>query len=240
MQFNPPMMKAKLEQRYKRFLADITLQSGEVVTAHCANPGSMMGMNAPGSDIWVSEANNPKRKLKYDWHLINVNGPMVGVNTSLPNKLAEEAIHAGRIAELSGYETLKREVKYGDKSRIDFLLTGGGNPDCYVEVKSVTLSRTAGLAEFPDSKTARGLKHLAELSKIAQSGMRAVMLYIVQRDDCDKVTIASDIDPAYEEGLKTAIANGVDVIAYQCHLSPDEISINDTIDFLAPTLTNGI
>lgn len=238
MQFNPPLIKATLVKRYKRFLADIELPGGEIITAHCANPGSMMGLNLPGSTVWIAKADNPKRKLKYDWHLIKIGGAMVGINTSLPNKLAEAAIQDGRISELSGYDTLRREVKYGERSRIDILLTGEDRADCYVEVKSVTLSRKAALAEFPDSKTARGLKHLGELTKMVENGHRAVMLYIIQRDDCDHMTIADDIDPAYAAGLEAAISNGVDVLAYQCHLSPDKISIYNKVPYLAYTRNN--
>lgn len=224
-------MPAKLIERYKRFLADINL-AGQTITAHCANPGSMTGLKTPGMKVWVSEAGNPKRKLKYDFQMVEVSGGgLVGVNTALPNRLVEEALTAGTIAPLAGYETLRREVKYGENSRIDFLLQSPNRPDCWVEVKSVTLSREPGLAEFPDSVTARGTKHLMELAKMAKSGDRAVMLYLMQRNDCGRFALAADIDPNYAAAFDVARAAGVEVLVYDCIMSPSEIVVGEQISF---------
>lgn len=224
MNFSTPLLKGKLIKRYKRFLADIELESGEVVTAHCANSGAMLGITTPGSSVWVSFEDAPTRKLKYSWQLIEVDGVMIGVNTSLPNGLAEEAIQAGKIASLVGYETLRREVKYGQNSRIDLLLAGEGRPECYVEVKNVHLNRGA-LALFPDSVTSRGAKHLRELAGVVEAGKRAVMLYIIQRNDCTSFDLARDIDPVYAQAADEAFAKGVEAYAYGCDVSPVAISV---------------
>jgi len=228
MKFTPPLIQGTLIQRYKRFLADINL-SDQAITAHCANPGSMMGLKDAGMTVWVSVANNPKRKLQWDWQIAQIGEAMIGINTGLPNRLVEEALLAGTLEPLSGYSGLRREVKYGTGSRIDFLLSREARPDCYVEVKSVTLSRQAGHAEFPDSVTARGLKHLGELSLIAQSGQRAVMLYLMQRNDCTQFSIADDLDPKYAAGLKSAMAAGVEVLVYACEITPEAITVGARI-----------
>jgi sugar fermentation stimulation protein A len=234
MQFTPPLIEGRLVLRYKRFLADIEL-GGETITAHCANPGAMAGLKTPGSRIWVSKAPKAtyaKRKLKYDWQLIELgSGARVGINTAQPNRIAREALEAGQIRALTGYESLRSEVKYGRNSRIDFLLEDTQKPPCYVEVKSVTLSRENGLAQFPGSVTTRGLKHLQELSLIAQSGQRAVMLYIAQRDDCTRFSPAADIDPEYALGLTLAIKAGVEVLVYDCVLSLTEIRLGKPLIF---------
>jgi sugar fermentation stimulation protein A len=234
MRFQTPLQPARLIRRYKRFLADIVLeQDGREVTAHCANPGSMMGLAEPGMRIWVEPNDDPKKKLKFGWRLVeHDNGHFTGVDTSVPNRALKAALIAGEVPGLVA-PMVRPEVKYGDNSRIDFLLSGAG-PDTYVEVKSVTLSRQTGLAEFPDSVTARGLKHLNELSKVAQDGARAVMFYLVQRTDCARVSIAGDIDPAYADGLANARAAGVQVMAMDCRISPDEISLGKTLPFSAP------
>ncbi len=229
MKFPAPLLHGKLIQRYKRFLADIELDDGREITAHCANPGSMLGLKEPGSEVWVSPANNPKRKLKYTWELIRVGDGMVGVNTSLPNKIVEEAIEDGSITELQGYDNLVREVKYGKNSRIDILLEGAGIPTCYVEVKSVTLKREKS-GEFPDAVTARGAKHLVELSDMVAQGHRAVMVYLVQRDDVRDFTIADDIDPTYGSAFKSARLAGVEVLVYGCYLSPAEIKVDQALN----------
>jgi sugar fermentation stimulation protein A len=226
MKFHAPLIPGTLVQRYKRFLADVTLEDGTMITAHVANPGSMLGMKDPGMKVWLSPAANPKRKLNYSWELADIDGALVNVNTGHPNKVADEAILAGSIPELSGYATQKREVKYGENSRIDILLS---NPDeaqlCYVEVKSVTLKR-GDEAEFPDSVTARGTKHLIELGSMAEQGHRAVMLYLVQRQDCTAFSIAQDIDPVYADALQTALSRGVEVLCYSCQISTDEIIVS--------------
>ena len=225
MKFPAPLIRGTLIQRYKRFLSDVTLEDGSEITAHVANPGSMMGMKDPGMTVWLSPAQNPKRKLQYSWELADVGGTLVNVNTGHPNRVAEEGILDGAIPELAGYDDLRREVKYGEKSRIDILLSKGEDqPLCYVEVKSVTLKRDQH-AEFPDAVTARGTKHLGELSNMVRQGHRAVMLYLVQRGDCGTFSIAGDIDPAYETALHDAIAAGVEILCYGCDVSTDGIFV---------------
>jgi sugar fermentation stimulation protein A len=231
----PPLVTGRLIRRYKRFLADVELDTGEIVTAHCANPGSMMGLSAPGSRVWLSVSDNPKRKLKYSWKLIEADfgwaGPqLVSIDTGHPNQLAEEAIRAGVIAELCGYSTLRREVTYGKNSRIDLLLSEAGRPDAYVEVKNVHLMRQPGLVEFPDSVTSRGAKHLEELGDMVEAGHRAVMLFVVQMDGT-RFAIASDIDKAYGAALERATARGVEVLVYVCRLGLSEIVIDRRIPF---------
>jgi sugar fermentation stimulation protein A len=234
MQFPDPLIPGRLIRRYKRFLADVELASGEVVIAHCANPGSMMGLAEPGSEIWLSPARNPERKLRFSWEIASANGEAVGINTSLPNAIVADAISAARIPDLSGYGQLKREVRYGRNSRIDILLdnspdaaaTDNGRVPCYVEVKSVTLKRGRDAAEFPDSVTSRGAKHLEELGDAVEAGSRAVMFFLVQRADCTRVTLAGDIDPNYETAFRRAMARGVEVLCYDCRVGPQAIELN--------------
>ncbi|WP_050605105.1 DNA/RNA nuclease SfsA [Ruegeria sp. 6PALISEP08] len=228
MRFETPLVPARLIRRYKRFLADCTLEDGREVTAHCANPGSMMGLAEPGEKIWLEPNDEPKKKLKYGWRLVDhENGHFTGVDTSVPNRALRAALEAGEIPELAAYDTVRPEVKYGENSRIDFLLTGPGLPDAYVEVKSVTLSRRPGLAEFPDSVTARGTKHLGELATMAAQGHRAIMLYLVQRTDCDRFALAEDIDPAYASAFDTAQVQGVERLIYGTRISPGGICVDD-------------
>ncbi len=234
MEFLDPLVRGTLVRRYKRFLADVELASGEVVTAHCANPGSMLSVNAPGSEVWLSPARNPERKLRYTWELVRIGNGLVGINTAHPNRLVEEAIAAGTFAELGDYATLRREVKYGQNSRIDLLLEDDGRPDCYVEVKNVTMRRgadDAAPAEFPDSVTARGTKHLAELSRMVAEGHRAVMVYLVQREDSRRFAIAADIDPIYAEAFDHALAAGVEAVCYACRLSTTAIEVAAPLAF---------
>jgi sugar fermentation stimulation protein A len=221
-------------RRYKRFLADITLDSGQEITAHCANPGSMMGLAEPGSEVWLSPNTNPKAKLDWRWELVRVAGDhLVCINTAHPNRIGEAAIGAGDIPELAGYRTLRREVKYGQNSRIDILLEDESRPPCYVEIKSVTLRRPDGdhptAGEFPDAVTKRGAKHLAELSDMADSGARAVMLYLAQRNDCDHFRVAADIDPGYAAALAEARARGVEVLCRQCEVTQEGIEIAEPL-----------
>jgi sugar fermentation stimulation protein A len=224
-QFPDPLIPGRLIKRYKRFLADVTLDGGEVVTAHCANPGSMLSTDAPGSEVWLSPARNPERKLRYTWELIRVaGGALVSINTQHPNRVAEEAIAGGAIPELTGYATLRREVKYGKNSRIDILLEDGAKPSCLVEIKSVTMKR-GNLCEFPDAVTARGAKHLDELAGQIADGHRAVMLYLAQRGDGEAFSIAGDIDPNYAEKLSHAMAAGVEAYCYECDVNPAGIQV---------------
>ncbi len=235
MDFPSPLLKGTLVKRYKRFLADVILQDGSEVTAHCANPGSMMGLQDPGMTVWLSPSTNPKRKLKYSWEMVEVgfSPTLVGIHTNITNKLAEEAILSGKIPELAGYTELRREVKYGKNSRIDLLLEDQGKANCYVEVKSVTLMRQPGLAEFPDAKTVRGAKHLAELSDMVAQGHRAVMLYVVQRADASSFDLCRDIDPSYGQAFDAARAAGVEMSCYHCTLSTRSIEVVKAVPFIA-------
>lgn len=227
MKFEHKLITGRLIKRYKRFLADIELDNGELVTAHCANSGSMMGLKEEGSPVWLSPATNPKAKLDYKWEMIEVDTTLVGINTAHPNRLVQDAILDGTISELEGYEGLRREMKYGENSRIDIFLSGStlDEDDCYVEVKSVTLSRQHGIAEFPDSVTARGTKHLKELSQMVADGHRAMMVYLIQRNDCTEFRIAKDIDPTYAKALNDALYNGVEATCYCCELNDQEIIV---------------
>ncbi len=238
MKLPAPLFKGTLLKRYKRFMADVELDTGETVTAHCANPGSMMGLIDPGTTVWLSKSDNPKRKLKYSWEILEleVGGipATVGINTNHPNAIVSEAIEQGRMPELGGYDSLRREVKYGRNSRIDILLESDGKPPCYVEVKNVHLLRQPRLAEFPDSVTARGAKHLDELADMVDTGARSVMVYLVQRDDADKLSLARDMDPYYAERFDAAIARGVEALCYDCTLTSEEIVVNRRLVFEEP------
>ncbi|MEJ6396777.1 DNA/RNA nuclease SfsA [Yoonia sp. 208BN28-4] len=230
MDFATPLIPARLIRRYKRFLADVRLDDGREVTAHCANPGSMMGLADEGTKIWLEPNDDPKKKLKYGWRLVDhENGHFTGVDTAVPNRALKAALMAHEVAALD-YDLVRPEVKYGENSRIDFLLSGQG-PDTYLEVKSVTLSRQYGLAEFPDSVTARGAKHLAELSEMVRAGHRAVMLYLVQRTDCTAMTLASDIDPTYARAFADARAAGVEVMVMDCAISPQGVRPRNPLPF---------
>ncbi|WP_288943940.1 DNA/RNA nuclease SfsA [uncultured Roseovarius sp.] len=230
MRFQTPLEPATLIRRYKRFLADIRLEDGREAVAHCANPGSMMGLAEPGMRIWVEPNDDPKKKLKYGWRLVEHDtGHFTGVDTSVPNRALRAALEAGEVAGLEGYDSVRPEVKYGENSRIDFLLQGAGRRDAYVEVKSVTLMREAGMAEFPDSVTARGAKHLAELAAMAQAGHRAVMLYLIQRTDARAFRLAEDIDPAYAAAFGAARAAGVEALAFDTAISPEGITLGRAV-----------
>jgi len=232
MRFQTPLVQAVLLRRYKRFLADIRLTDGREVTAHCPNPGSMLGLADPGASIWVEPNEDPRKKLKFGWRLVDLSGgDFVCVDTGLANRIVRNALEARTIPELAAYDRVRPEQAYGTASRVDFLLSGASLPDAYVEVKSMTLSRAPGQAEFPDSVTARGTKHLGELAEMAQSGHRAVLLYLVQRTDTQAVTVAQDIDPAYAKALQTARAAGVTVMSYRANITPQEITIGHSLPF---------
>ena len=231
MEFATPLIPARLIRRYKRFLADVRFDDGREAVAHCANPGSMMGLAVPDTKIWLEPNDDSKKKLKYGWRLVDhENGHFTGVDTSLPNRALKAALLAHQVPDLPAYDLVRPEVKYGENSRIDFLLSGDG-PDTYVEVKSVTLSREKGLAEFPDSVTARGTKHLQELAKMVAQGHRAVMFYLVQRTDCAAMTLADDIDPAYAAAFSQAAAAGVAVRVQSCRITPQGVWLGDPIPF---------
>ncbi|MEQ1714874.1 MAG: DNA/RNA nuclease SfsA [Hyphomicrobium sp.] len=230
MKFLTPLIQGRLIQRYKRFLADVELGDGTTVTATCPNTGSMLGLTLPGSTVWLSESNSPTRKYRHTWELIEAGSgkgvTLVGINTQHPNALVSEAIAGGRMPEFAGYAGLRREVKYGHNSRIDLLLEDPAKGTCYVEIKNVHLLRKPGLAEFPDSKTERGVKHLGELSAMVAAGHRAVMVYLIQRADAKSFDLARDIDPAYAAAFTAARSAGVEMIAYRCKLSPAEINVD--------------
>lgn len=232
MRFQTELVPARLIRRYKRFLADCELDDGRDVTAHCANPGSMMGLAEPGTKIWLEPNRDPKKKLKFGWRLVDhENGHFTGVDTSIPNRVLRAALEGQQVEALSAYTNVRAEVKYGTGSRIDFLLSEPGLPDAYVEVKSVTLSRSPGLAEFPDSVTARGAKHLAELGAMAEAGHRAIMLYLVQRTDCVRVTLAEDIDPAYVAMFREAREKGVEAICLGTRIATSGIMLRKGLHF---------
>jgi sugar fermentation stimulation protein A len=224
MRFPRPLVPAVLLRRYKRFLADVRLLDGVETTAHCANPGAMLGVAAAGSEVWLLPSADARRRLAWSWELIRIGDHLVGINTGRPNALAAEAIAAGRIRPLAGYATVRREVRYGRQSRVDLLLEAPGKPICYVEVKNVHLRR-GGWAEFPDSVTARGARHLAELAGAAAAGHRAVLLYVVQRGDCQGFRVAADLDPVYDLAFRDARAAGVEALCYTCDVSLDGIEI---------------
>ncbi|ETX13822.1 XRE family transcriptional regulator [Roseivivax halodurans JCM 10272] len=232
MRFQTPLISGVLIQRYKRFLADIRLGDGRVVTAHCANPGSMLGLAEPGTKVWVEPNDDPKKKLDFAWKLVeHESGAFTGVDTALPNRLLKAAFLAGEVPGFERYDTVLPERTYGAGSRVDFLLQGAGLPDAYVEVKSVTLCRMPGYAEFPDSVTARGARHLSELAGMARTGHRAVMLYLVQRTDAARVGLAADIDPAYASGFAVARSEGVEVLALGTNISPEGVTISESLPF---------
>ena len=226
MWFEPQLIEGRLVRRYKRFLADVALGDGRVVTAHCPNTGSMLGCDAPGSRVWLSVAANPRRKYAHTWELVEAAGALVGINTARTNHLVREAVAAGRIAPLAGYARLRAEVRFGSEgSRVDFVLDGAGDPGpaappCFLEVKNVTAAVDAGVALFPDAVTVRGRKHLRELQAMAAAGARAVLLFCVQRGDVAQVRPADRIDPAYGAALREAAAAGVEVYAYGAEISP--------------------
>ncbi|MAF77032.1 MAG: DNA/RNA nuclease SfsA [Halobacteriovoraceae bacterium] len=224
MKFESSLIKGKILKRYKRFLADVELENGEVITAHTANTGSMKTCWEPGWKVLLSYHDNPKRKLKYSLELTHNGNTWIGINTSLPNKIAAEGILDGTVKELQGYSHLKPEAKIG-KSRIDILLSQDGEEPCYVEVKNVTLLGENKRAIFPDAVSTRGQKHLEELTGLVKEGIRAAMLFVVNREDVDSFSPADHIDPDYGKLLREADQAGVEILAYQCKLNSEEIKL---------------
>ncbi|CAN5284831.1 DNA/RNA nuclease SfsA [soil metagenome] len=238
MRFASELVPATLIRRYKRFLADVEFADGAIITAHVANPGAMTGLQAEGARVWLSKSPSLARKLPYSWELVEVDfgcgAELTGVNTMHPNPVVAEALAANTIPELSGYATVRREVKYGrilngKGSRVDFLLEDPARQPCYVEVKNVHLMRHAGIAEFPDSVTARGAKHLDELAEMVASGARAVMLFVIQIGSARSFTLARDIDPAYARAFDKARTAGVEAFAWTCDLTRQEIKLGHPV-----------
>lgn len=238
MDFQQPMSRGVLVSRYKRFFADVALDDGRAITAHCPNPGAMLGLNTPGMPVWVSPADGPKRKLAWTLELVEADGGLVGVNTMHPNRLVAEALAADLIPELAGYAVHRREVKMGDASRVDFRLEHPDRAACWLEVKNCHLRRSGTLAEFPDCVAARSARHLRELAARVAEGDRAVQLFVIQRGDCDAFAACADLDRVYAEGLTAAAAAGVEVLCYACHISPDAVRLTRRLPWVgAPAAT---
>ncbi|GGN38318.1 sugar fermentation stimulation protein A [Marinomonas arctica] len=236
-EFPTPLIEGRLLKRYKRFLADIELPSGEVVVAHCPNTGSMKRCQQDGARVWLSKSDNLKRKLAYTWELVEVDEQYLAcINTGYPNKLVGEAIANGVVKELSDYTEQKAEVKYGEKSRIDWLLTGSDSRKCYVEVKNVTLLEDDGLGYFPDAVTDRGRKHLYELVKMVEEGHRAVMFFCVSHTGISSVTPAAHIDKKYAQAFVEVVGKGVEVIAYQVEIDSQEMKVVRSVPVVLPEL----
>ena len=229
MQFPQPLSRGVLVRRYKRFFADVALDDGRDVVAHVANPGAMVGLNMPGLAVWLSPSNSSTRKLAWTLEMIEHGGGLVGVNTMHPNRIAAEALAESLIPELAGYETIRREVPYSEASRVDFLLEGPGRATCYLEVKNCHFLRGDRLAEFPDCVAARSAKHLRDLEAMVAAGHRAVVLFIVQREDCDAFSACHDLDPVFAAALVHAADAGVEVLVYQCRMTTDAISLGGRI-----------
>jgi sugar fermentation stimulation protein A len=224
-----PMAHGRLVQRYKRFFADVVMDDGAALTAHCPNPGAMLGLNTPGLGVWLSRSDKPTRKLAWTLELVEADGGLVGVNTMNPNRLVAEALAADAIPELAGYAAHRREVKFGAASRVDFMLSAPGRPDCYVEVKNCHLRRSGTLAEFPDCVAARSAKHLRDLAGEVARGNRAVQLFVIQRTDCDQFAACADLDPVYAAGLEVAADAGVEVLTYRCAIEPGAVAVTERV-----------
>jgi len=231
MRFPSPPLKGRLIRRYKRFLADIELEDGSTLTAHCPNTGSLLGCKEPGSPVWLRDSGNPKRKYRHTWQAVQVGKVWVNIDTSLPNRIVSEALEEGQVEGLARFERLRNEVNYGDRSRIDILLEGIAGVRCYIEVKNTTLAE-GRVAAFPDAVTARGLKHLKELERVVQAGDRAVQFFLVSRDDVDSLRPADEIDPAYAEGLRSAAAAGVEIRAWTARVRSTALTLEREIEVL--------
>lgn len=225
MRFPSPLQRGVLIQRYKRFLADVALEDGQVITVHVPNPGAMLGLNMPGLPVWLSRSDSKTRKLPHTLEMIEVDGGLVGINTMHPNRLVAEALDLKLIPELAPYDRVRREVNYGEASRVDFLLEGDGLPRLWLEIKNCHLMRTPGLAEFPDCVAARSAKHLRELEKVVAQGDRAVALVVVQRMDCEAFSACHDLDPKFGAALGHAADAGVEVMVWRCDIALDEIRL---------------
>ena len=232
MQFPAPLSHGVLISRYKRFFADVTLDSGEEITAHCPNPGAMLGLNIPGLPVWLSRSDDPKRKLAHTLELMEVDGGLVGINTMHPNRLVAEALAHDVIPELTGYSSIRREVNYGTNSRVDFLLETPDRAPCWLEIKNCHLMRTPGLAEFPDCVAARSSKHLRELAAMVEEGHRAVALFVVQRTDCEGFLACGELDPLFAKTLDEVAAKGVEVLVYTCGMSETGVQITRRLPWL--------
>ena len=226
----PPLIRGNLVKRYKRFMADVVLETGEQITAHCPNSGSMLGCCEPGRPVYLSHHNNPKRKLKYTWELIDMPSSLVGVNTLIPNRLVATSIATGALAEFKYYDSVRREVKTSHGSRIDLLLTQNDQDSCFVEIKNCTLVNN-GTAYFPDATTSRGLKHLIELQTLVSSGARCVMFYLIQRMDAEIFQPADHIDPKYGKELRNAVANGVEIMVYDVDINLEQIVLRRKVPY---------
>jgi sugar fermentation stimulation protein A len=218
------LIEGVLQRRYKRFLADVELASGEVITVHCPNTGAMTGCAEPGSRVWLSRSDSPSRKYPHTWELVETREGLACIRSVLANKVVGEALEAGKVPQLDEFSNLRREVKYGANSRVDFLLECGDR-QIYVEVKSVTLCRGDGLGAFPDAVSARGTKHLLELGAVRGGNTRAVLFFCVFHTGINRVTVAEDIDPVYAQALAEAVASGVEIMAWQAEISPMGIEL---------------
>lgn len=233
--FSPPVVTGALVRRYKRFLAEVRCADGRTIVAHCPNSGSMLSVDCPGAPVWLSTSANAKRAYPHTWEIIEIGGTLVGINTSHPNAVVAQGLARGAIAELTGYARLRREVRYGARSRIDVLLEDDHRPSCLIEIKNVTMRRCLvddAPCEFPDAVTARGTRHLNDLINAVESGLRAVLFFLVQRRDAGRVTIADDIDPLYGRTLRSAISRGVEVLAYRCDVSPSGLRLAERMEVL--------
>jgi sugar fermentation stimulation protein A len=231
MEFTAPLVRGRLLRRYKRFLADVMLDDGSETTVHCPNPGAMLGLAAPGTAVWLEPAGTG-RKLPYSWKLVELDdGHLAGIDTAVPNRVVAEALVAGGVPALAGYDGFRPEVRYGAASRVDFVATGPGLPPAYVEVKNVHLRRHGDWAEFPDCVTARGARHLRELAGMVAAGHRALMLYVVQRTDCGRARLATDLDPAYARAFEAARAAGVEAVAHAARVTPAGVWLDREIPF---------
>ena len=229
MRFNKKLLQGTLIKRYKRFFVDIKYKD-KIITAHCPNSGSMMGLLDKGNKVWFSKSNDPKRKLKYTLEIIEVENEKIGINTLLTNKIVFEALDNRKIKSLIKFKNIKREVRFSDKTRFDFFLSNN-KEKCFLEVKNVTLLREKKVAEFPDAITSRGTKHLNELCNAIKKGYQSYILYLIQREDCDSFKIAEDIDEDYRIAFVKALKNGVKILCYDCKLNSEEIKLNKQINY---------